>query len=135
MEAARRERDVAARELDEVVRQAHRYLTSTNPKPRLINQRITKINEREERLRHCHYTYLGKASISIDDEDSISYLTEKTDAAIDCMDRCTIFIDDLENEEKSSIDVDTQKNKIYKRKYFVDSYDQKPTSRKNLLRN
>ena len=97
MEAAKRERDVAARELEDAVRQATRYLDGTNPSQRLIQQRISKINEREERLRRCHYTYCDKAKISVEDDVQMNYLSDKTDAAIDCTDKCTIFIDDMEN--------------------------------------
>ena len=86
MEAAKRERAVAAQELAEAIRQADRYLESTGPTTRLVNQRIAKINEREERLRYCHYTYCEKAKIPLDDNEATTYLTEKTDAALDCTD-------------------------------------------------
>ena len=47
MEAARLEREVAANELDDAVRQAEAYLGSTDPSTRLLKQRISKINDKE----------------------------------------------------------------------------------------
>ena len=98
MEAAKRERDVASRELSDAIRQAERYTKSTNRSLRIVKQRITKMNEKEERLRSYHYTYCEKAKIPFDNEEAIDYLTERIDAASDCTDACTNFIDDRETD-------------------------------------
>ena len=96
MEAAKRGRDVAAREVYEGIRQAEKYLSSTNPSVRLLKQRMSKVDQRVERLRECHYTYCEKAKIPVDNEDAIKYLSEITDAALDCTDECAIFVEEKE---------------------------------------
>ena len=118
MDAARRERDVASRELEEAIRQANRYLKSINPTPRLLQQRIARVNEREQRLRQCRYVYCEKAKISIDEEEQVTYISEKTDAAIDCTDKCTICIDDIEGEHQISIDTATEEKRNLEKEAF-----------------
>ena len=102
MEAARLEREVASSELDDAVRQAEAYLGSTYPSTRLLKQRISKINDKEQRLRDAHYAYLEKAKIPFTDEDSRKFLNAKVDAAPNCTDLCTIFIDDKESDAKTA---------------------------------
>ena len=87
-DAAKRAREVAAKELADAIRLAEKQLHAANPNLRILRQRITRIEEREARFRETHYTYLDKAKISLDDEDETAYLTERTDKAIDCMDLC-----------------------------------------------
>ena len=118
MDAACRARVVASRELEEAIRQANRYLKSINPTPRLLQQRIARVNEREQRLRQCHYVYCEKAKISIDEEERVTYLSEKTDAAIDYTDKCTICIDDIEGEHQISIDTATEEKRNLEKETF-----------------
>ena len=92
MEAARRERDIAAKELTDAIRQAEKYIAAPNPNGRLLRQRISRIEERELRLRECHYTYLDKAKISINDETESKYLVDLADKALDCSDKCQDLI-------------------------------------------
>ena len=134
MEAAKRERDVAARELDDAIRQAIRYLDGTNPSQRLVQQRISKINEREERLRRCHYTYCDKAKISVEDDEQKNYLSDKTDAAIDCTDKCTIFIDDLENELKFSLVTATNEEKLLEKEISRNQIESEVTVEEKFAR-
>ena len=58
MEAAKRERDIAAEELTDAIRQAERYITAPTPNAHFLRQRITRIEERENLLRDNHYKYL-----------------------------------------------------------------------------
>ncbi len=88
MEAAKRDRDIAAKELTDAIRQADKYINAPNPNTRLLKQRITRIEERETHFRECHYLYLDKAKLSYDDDNENIYLTELTDKALDCTDKC-----------------------------------------------
>ena len=101
MEAARREREVAWRELGDAIRQAERCLRSDNPTSRLVKQRMKRIDEQQENLRRRHYTFLEKAKLSVENEDEVAYLEEKMDAAIDCLDRCMIFTEDQESDAEA----------------------------------
>ena len=92
MDAAKRERDIAAKELNDVIRQAQNYINTPNPNVRLLRQRIERIEDRELRLRDCHYKYLDKAKIAIDDDTESDYLTALTDRALDCTDQCLDLI-------------------------------------------
>ena len=82
------------------------------PSPRLSQQRIKKIEEKEQRLRLCHYTYCEKGKISVDDAEQVEFLTKHADEAIDCTDKCTIIMDDIENERQSNADAETEQKKI-----------------------
>ena len=73
MEAARREREVAWRELGDAIRQAERCLRSDNPTSRLVKQRMKRIDEQQENLRRRHYTFLEKAKLSVENEDEVAY--------------------------------------------------------------
>ena len=57
-----------------------------------IKQRINRIEDRELHLRDCHYKYLDKAKIAIDDETESNYLTALTDKELECMDLCLDLI-------------------------------------------
>ena len=68
MESAKRERDVAAKELKDVIRQAEKYRDSLNPSSRIMKQRIVRIEEKENHLRDIHYRYLDRAKIDLEND-------------------------------------------------------------------
>ena len=92
-----RERNVAAKELKDAIRQADKYRTSTNPSNRILKQRVAKVEEKENILRDCHYRYLEKAKIDLYDETQETFLNELTDLALDCVDSCNTLME--ANEE------------------------------------
>ena len=95
---ALKERASAAFELDEAIRQAKRYLKSHQPSTRSIQQKMDRITQNEEALRHRHVIYCDKASIELNSEDASGFLGKKTDEANDVVDECAAFI-----EQKSEI--------------------------------
>ena len=104
-------RVVAVYELEESMRQAKRYLQSKTANPRLVRQKANKIELLENDLRKIHLAYCEKANIDIHSEEAMKYIQEKSDAAVDIIDECLLFIE--ETEERNSRG-DTAKVKIEK---------------------
>ena len=99
MEGARKERETAIDELSNAIRQAQKYLKSTNPSTRIVQQRMSRVQEREEAFRHAHYMYCDKANISLDNEEERNVLILEGDKALDCVDECIIFLDERERAQ------------------------------------
>ena len=93
---------------------------------RIAKQRIAKINEKEERPRSYHYAYYEKAKIPFDNEEAIDYLTERIDAALDCTDACTIFIDERET------DVELEKRRTTENEAFSKLNSENERKRKQI---
>ena len=93
---AETQRAVAAYELEESMRQAQPYLQNKTANPRLVKQKANKIEVLENDLRKIHLSYCEKASIDIHSEDAKRYIQEKSDAAVDVIDECMLFIEKAE---------------------------------------
>ena len=94
-------RVTAAINLEEAMRQARRYLNSEKPNVRLVQQKAEKVTALEMELREAHFTYCEKSNTDLSDEEAKKYIEKKSDAAIDCVDECMLFID--ENQSKQSV--------------------------------
>ena len=90
----KRVRASAAEELVEAIRQAERFLTGSRPSLRLIKQKMTKVLEKEDELKKCHFDYCDTANIQLDAAEARDFLREKIDQASDCVDKCMLYIDE-----------------------------------------
>ena len=94
------------------MRQAKRYLQTSRPSTRIINQRVQKIREAEEEFKRNHFTFCEKAKIGVDSEDAMVYLRGMLDNSADVKDECEEFIEEREKqhlEEENKVSAVTQK--------------------------
>ena len=74
-EQAKRDRDTAVIEMYDAIRQVERYLSSHNPSIRILKQKITKVDDKKEGVKHCHFEYCRKAKVPVDDDDAKQFYT------------------------------------------------------------
>ena len=76
-----------------------------------MKQKANKIEVLENDLRKIHLSYCEKANIDIHSEDAKRYIQEKSDAAVDVIDECMLFIEEAEQRNSQG---DTAKVKMEK---------------------
>ena len=101
-------RATAAFELEESMRQAQRYLNSKTVNVRLVQQKADKVAALETELKKVHLQYCEKSNIDINSEEEMKYIRSKCDAAVDVIDECMLYIEEVEERKLHG---DTQKEK------------------------
>ena len=70
-DTALRERDTAAIEMHDAIRQVKKYLSSYNSSIRILKQKLSKVSEKGEEVKRCHFAYCRKEGFR---KDSCSFL-------------------------------------------------------------
>ena len=103
-QAALRGRDASLIDLKEAIRQAQRYIASVNPSIRLINKKISKVEEACESYKAAEYSYCQTANIDLEtDVDERNTFYKEVDEATDCCDAGLLLVDQLEQQAATAI--------------------------------
>ena len=78
------------------------------------------MTEKEEELKRIHFAYCDKANIDVNADDAKKFLQERCDAAIDCVDKCMIYIEEQqfnkgEDEKNATEAISQRENEEQKR--------------------
>ena len=92
---AKKQRAAADTFLSECVRSTQRYYDSPNPSLRLLQQKLTQLNEAKENLLDKQCTYADKTGQETDSDELQQWINPKLDAANDLADLLFLKIDEL----------------------------------------
>ena len=92
-QAALNARNTAAAALSEELRQLRKYKDSANPKKRLLEQKLKRVEEAKEELMTRHYHYGEKAGKQLESEEMVDWLSTRLDEAVDTMDEVFCMIE------------------------------------------
>ena len=95
-QAALHARKVAAATLNDQVLELTRYKDKPNLNQRLLQSKLEKIYTYKDNLVDKHYFHGDKASLDLEFEEMLNFLTPVLDAANDIADEVEIMIEDLE---------------------------------------
>ena len=84
---AKKQRGVADTVLSECVRSTQRYFNSPNPSMRLLQQKLTQLNEAKDNLIEKQCVYAEKTGQETDSEELQQWINPKLDAANDLADQ------------------------------------------------
>ena len=96
-QAALNARNTAAAALSEELRQLRKYKDSANPKKRLLEQKLKRVEEAKEELMTRHYHYGEKAGKQLESEEMVDWLSTRLDEAVDTMDEVFCMIEDIDD--------------------------------------
>ena len=105
-QAAQRTRDASLVELKEAIRQADRYIGSANPSVRILNNKISKVEDACERYKAAQHSYTNAANIDMnnaDHEDERNTFYQEVDKATDCCDTGLLLVDERERADATVI--------------------------------
>ena len=106
-QAALRGRDASLVDLKEAIRQAQRYIQSVNPSVRLINKKVTKVEEACDTYKAAQYAYCIAANIDLDtDDQERNTFYDEVDGATDCCDAGMLLVEQLEEQEATALQGD-----------------------------
>ena len=100
-ETSLRERDTAAIEMHDAIRQAKKYLSSCNPSIKILKQKLSKVSEKGEEAKQCHFAHCRKAKIELQTEGATLFIMEMSDYITDCVDDGLFYIEQRELDELS----------------------------------
>ena len=92
---AKKQRAAADTFLSECVRSTQRYYDSPNPSLRLLQQKLTQLNEAKENLLDKQCVYADKTGQETDSDELQQWINPKLDAANDLADLLFLKIDEL----------------------------------------
>ena len=100
-ETSLRERDTAAIEMHDAIRQVKKYLSSCNPSIKILKQKLSKVSEKGEEAKRCHFANCRKAKIELQTEGATLFIAEMPDYITDCVDDGLLYIEQRELDELS----------------------------------
>ena len=90
-------RNNAAAALAEELRQLKKYKAQPNPKKRLLEQKLKRVEEAKEELMARHYYYGEKSGNLPESDDMTNWFNPKMDDAVETMDEVYIMIEDIDD--------------------------------------
>ena len=112
LKAAVANRDSCAAKLDGSIRQLQRYLDSASVSPRILQQKIDKVNVDQEELINSHHAYGEKSATELLSEVMSAYIDPKIDKAVDILDIAEAKMDELaEMRENESATLEATKKR------------------------